>query len=95
MKNKNKKHTYQNRWPHMEMTASFAVSRQMLHSKLELSVESSPPLSDPPEALLLLSLRLSLPGPAVAILVAVVFKLLTSTLSFSFFGHVVPAMVNG
>lgn len=68
------KHGQQKRWPHMEMTASFAASRQMLHSKLEVSVESSPPLSDPPEALLLLSLRLSLPGPAVAILVAVAFQ---------------------
>lgn len=36
--------THQKRWPHRLMTASFAVSRQMLHSK----VLSCPPLSPAP-----------------------------------------------
>lgn len=61
--------SYQNRCPHMEMTASLAVSKQILHSKLELSGASSSPPSAPPEALLLLSLwLLLLLGPAVAML---------------------------
>lgn len=51
------------------MTASLAVSKQILHSKLELSGASSSPPSAPPDALLLLSLRLLLLlGPAVAML---------------------------
>lgn len=69
----------QKRCPHMEMTASFAVSRHILHSKFELSVASSPLPSAPPEALLLLSLRLSLVllGPAVAILAGLLKLALT------------------
>lgn len=40
---------YQNKWPQTETTASLAVSRQILHSKLESVEASSPPFVVPEE----------------------------------------------
>ena len=54
--------SYQNRWPHMLITASLAVSKQMLHSKVARSRSRSlsplPPLLLPP------------PGPSRSLLLS-------------------------